>query len=149
MSRFDVLGYGNLLTLDGFRATSASLSAPSEIESLLQELGELLDPSGAPRVYVEASDDGVSGLLASAESQIFVHAFPERQRIVFKAFSRRILPVITLSERVRVRFGIGRLESQLRQRTVLIPPEHDVPEPRVLAGERGYARLRVLLPATA
>lgn len=148
MSRIDVLGYGNLLTLDGFRATSASLAEISEIEALLTELGELLDPSGAPRIHVEASGDGVSGLLVSAESQIFVHVFPEHQRVVFKAFSRRILPVITLSERVRVRFDIGRLESQVRQRTVLIPPERDVPAQRVVSGERAYARLRVLAPAT-
>lgn len=143
MRRFDVLGYGNVLSLDGFRAVAPTPTTPSDIESFLGELGELLDPGGGPRVHVSAGDDGVSGLSVSAEAQILVHTFPEHQRIVFRAFSRRILPVITLSERVRVRFGIGRLESQLRQRTVLIPSEEQAPPGRVLAGERSYARLRV------
>ena len=143
MRRFDVLGYGNVLSLDGFRASSPTMTTPSEIEAFLGELGELLDPGGGPRDQVIAGDDGVSGLSVSAESQILVHVFPEHERIVFRAFSRRILPVITLSERVRVRFGIGRLESQLRQRTVLVPPGDEVSHDRVLAGERSYARLRV------
>ena len=143
MRRTDVLGYGNVLSLDGFRASSSTMTMPSEIEAFLGELGELLDPGGEPRVHVIAGDDGVSGLSVSAESQILVHTFPDHERIAFRAFSRRILPVITLSERVRVRFGIGRLESQLRQRTVLVPPADEVPHDRILAGERSYARLRV------
>ena len=143
MRRFDVLGYGNVLSLDGFRAASPATIAPDEIEEFLGELGELLDPGSGHRVHVTTGDDGVSGLSVSAESQIMVHTFPAHERIVFRAFSRRILPVITLSERVRVRFGIGRMESQLRQRTVLVPSEEQVPHGRVLAGERTYARLRV------
>ena len=119
------------------------MTALTEIEAFLGELGELLDPAGGPRAHVSAAEDGVSGLSVSAESQILLHTFPSHQRIVFRAFSRRILPVITLSERVRVRFGIGRLESQLRQRTVLVPDEEEIPYGRVLAGERSYARLRV------
>ena len=143
MRRFDVLGYGNVLSLDGFRATGTVAASSAETEAFLSELGELLDPGSGPRVHVTSADDGVSGMSVSAESQILVHTFPGYERIVFRAFSRRILPVITLSERVRVRFGIGRMESQLRQRTVLIPAEEQMAHGRVLAGERSYARLRV------
>ncbi len=113
------------------------------VRAFLDELGELLDPGQSSRIHVEDAGDGISAAVISAESQLTLHTFPSFERLAFRAFSRRILPVITLSERVRVRFGIGRLESQLRHRATLVPGEETVAMSRVLAGERGYARLRL------
>ena len=143
MRNIDVVGYGNLLTIDGFRGKAHALADPSDVTALLAELGELLDPGAAQRSRTDEGLDGVSAALVSAESQLSVHTFPEFERMAFRAFSRRILPVITLSERVRVRFALGRLESQLRHRATLIPDEETVSMSRVLAGERAYARLRL------
>ena len=143
MRNLDVVGYGNLLTIDGFRGKAHALADAADVGSLLAELGELLDPGAVQRTRTDEGEDGISAALVSAESQLAVHTFPAFERISFRAFSRRVLPVITLSERVRVRFALGRLESQLKHRATLVPDEDAVPMSRVLAGERAYARLRL------
>lgn len=132
-----------MLTLDGFRGSPEALADIDAVESLLAELAELLDPGATPQAHQQPSAGGVSALSVSPESQLTIHTFPTVERVAFRAFSRRILPVITLSERVRVRFGVGRVESQLRHRATLVPPAGQVSMDRVLAGERAYARLRL------
>lgn len=129
--------------LDGFRGRSQALTDADQVTELLAELGDLLDPGLSPRLHVEQTRDGISAAVVSAESQLTLHTFPELERVAFRAFSRRILPIITFSERVRVRFGVGRVESQLRHRATLVPPEGRIPMSRILAGDRAYARLRL------
>ncbi len=146
MNRFDALGYGTHLILDGFRADAPSLERAALIDEVVRELGARLESGAAGDTLVLHVDDGAlrgySAALVQGESHLCVHTFPALHKLTLEAFSTRSLPVDTFSSVFRHRFDVGRTESQVHGRSRLLPTAPDALE-RVLRGDRDYARLRL------
>lgn len=146
VNRFDALGYGTHLILDGFRADPASLGEATLIEEVVRDLGARLE-SGAPgdtlvlRV-AGGQARGFSAALVQGESHLCVHTFPALHKLTLAAFSTRNVPVDAFSSVFRHRFAVGRTESRVHGRARLLPDEPHLLE-RILRGDRAFARLRL------
>lgn len=142
----DPLGYGTHLILDGFRADGTLLADATSVESVLTELGELMNETdGVSTVTVVASRGdrgGLSGALVAAESQLCIHTFAQLHKLCLEAFSSRTVPADAVTRMFVERFRVGRYECRVHGRSRLLPRERDALE-QALRGERDYVRLRL------
>ncbi|MEJ2666956.1 MAG: S-adenosylmethionine decarboxylase [Deinococcales bacterium] len=142
----DPLGYGTHLILDGFRADDVLLTDAASVESVLADLGELMNETGSvSRVTVLASPDareGLSGALVAAESQLCIHTFAPLHKLSLEAFSSRSLPADAVKRVFVERFRVGRVECRIHGRGRLLPRAQE-PLELALRGERDYVRLRL------
>lgn len=152
MPRFDALGYGTHLILDGFRADAEALARRALIEEVVRELGAQLDRGAVVESLLLSFDDGpdrgLSAALVQGESHLCVHTFPDLHKLSLDAFSARNVPVDAVVSAFRHRFEVGRTESQVHGRGRLLPRTREHLE-RAVRGDRDYARLRLRDPLSA
>lgn len=146
LNRFDTLGYGTQLILDGFQADAESLVDADLLSQVLRDLGALLDDGpAAGSVLVDLEGDVLPGFSVGAvqhEAQVAIHTFSANRKLSLAAFSRHDMAVDAVTSVFRHRFGVGRYESRVHARARLLP--HDEPSlRRAIYGDRTYTRLRL------
>ncbi|ADI14322.1 S-adenosylmethionine decarboxylase [Truepera radiovictrix] len=139
----DTLAYGAHLIVDGYGAKEAPLVDEAHALGVARELLEALGLGSTPTLTLtHRARDGLSVGVALPESHLTLHTFQPAQRLSLGIFSRQTLALGEVLELLRVRFGLGRLESHLDSRSVVLP--HDEERARTfLLGERTYADLRL------
>lgn len=138
------LGYGSRFTVDGFLASERLLADGGVLKRLVTRLAGNLEPCsdrGHEATLDEA--DGVSVAAICAESQIVLHAFPAARALNLHLFTRRDVPLTALLGLLGEELEAGRYESHLSS-VGRIAPADDGELARMLAGDRGYARARLL-----
>lgn len=143
MNAVDPLATGTLLLLDGRGAAGPTLADPDGLDALLGDLARRIEPSG-PRHHLRClAGDGSSHLVLLDEGHLMLHVFPEPGRFALQAFSRHAMPDAELQRSVCEALRVGRSESALRRRAADLP-EGDEALRRRLAGERAWARARLV-----
>lgn len=146
MNRFEVLGFGTQLILDGFQADPARLTDPQLLEQVLRDLGSLLDRgSTSETALVRIEGQVVGGYSIGAvedEAQVSIHTFPSIRKLSMAAFSTHDMPVDAATSVFRHRFAVGRYESRVHGRARLLPTDPDRLR-IVITGDREYTRLRL------
>ncbi len=148
MNVHDALGFGTQICLDGASADPVALADPAVTRGLIVELlraVEGLDPAGGPAEVVlhAGGEDGHSAATVLGESSVSVHTFAALRSVTLQSFSARELPLGRISKLFLDTYKVGRFQSSVRGRGMLLPRAQAELE-RALAGEREYARLRVI-----
>lgn len=139
----ETLGYGAHLIVDGHGAREAQLEDEGHVLGVATEVLEALGLSSAHALtLMHRAQDGVSVGIALPESHLTLHTFRVPQRISMGVFSRQTLSLGEVLELLERRFGLGRLESHLGSRSVVLPQD-EARARSLLLGERTYTDLRL------
>ena len=138
----DTLGYGAHLIVDGFGA-SAPLLDESWVVAAALELHAAQGWAESPLTQVSYwFPDGVSVGLSLPNGHLTLHTFAAHQRLTLSVFNPQVLTTAGLTDILRARFSLGRLEAYLGSRTVALPQNHERAVKQII-GERHYADLRL------
>jgi len=149
----EALGFGTLVVIDGAYAAPDVLQDAAVTAATLRRLAALVEPSRASSeptlVHVDEGEDGHSAALVVGETALVAHVFPRLRTVSVRLFSPRAVPVDLATATFREVYRVGRFQSAVRDHGVLLPRDADGLR-RHLAGDRGYARLRLTpTPATS
>lgn len=136
------LGYGTHVTVDGFLAGSEELASEGAALVFLHSVAADLEPgSDRPFQTVVTEDDGESAALASNETQMLLHVFPQLRSLCLQVFTRRELSPGSLLPRMKRMFSVGRFESRMGNVARTVPP-NELELQRIVHGDRAYVRAR-------
>ena len=139
----EAMTYGTHIVLGGFRADP---QAPGDSDTVLEGLGRTLESKTEAYIQVFGSDNGPSprssGAATFQESGLALHLLPDASKLTLRVFSRHNVRLGEVAALLSSRYGVGRFETQIRNRSRPIPREERVLR-RVLCGDRIYARLRL------
>jgi S-adenosylmethionine/arginine decarboxylase-like enzyme len=139
----DTLAYGAHLIVDGYGAKEPLLVDEAHAQGAMRELAESLGLGSEPTLTLtHRAHDGLSVGLALPESHLTLHTFQPAQRLSLGVFSRQTLALGEVLELLRNRFGLGRFESHLESRGVILPQDAGRAH-TFLLGERTYTDLRL------
>ncbi len=142
----EAMTYGTHIVLDGFRADPQALGDSGTVREVLEGLGRTLEPETEAYIQVFGFDNGPppgsSGAAILQESGLALHLFPDTTKLTLRVFSRHNVRLEAVTALLSSRYGVGRFETQIRNRSRPIPREEKLLR-RVLCGDRTYARLRL------
>ncbi len=136
----EAMTYGTHIVLDGFRADPQALG---DSDMVREGLGRTLESETEAYLQVFGFDNGPSpgssGAAILQESGLTLHPFPD---LTLRLFSRHNVRLEEITALLSSRYGVGRFETQIRNRSRPIPREERMLR-RVLCGDRAYAHLRL------
>lgn len=142
----EAMTYGTHIVLDGFRANPQALGDSDTVREVLEGLGRTLESETKAYIQVFSFDNGPSpgssGAAILQESGLALHLFPDASKLTLRVFSRHNVRLEAVTALLSSRYGVGRFETQIRNRSRPIPREEKLLR-RVLCGDRTYARLRL------
>lgn len=139
----ETLGYGAHLIVDGHGARDVPLEDEAYVLAAAREILSVLSLGGAPTLSLtHRAPDGLSVGIALPEAHLTLHTFRSSQRVSLGVFSRQTLSLGGALELLEARFGLGRLESYLGSRSVVLPQD-EARARAFLLGERTYTDLRL------
>lgn len=142
----EAMTYGTHIVLDGFRADPQALGDSDMVREVLEGLGRTLESETEAYIQVFGFDNGPSpgssGAAILQELGLALHLFPDASKLTLRVFSRHNVRLGEVAALLSSRYGVGRFETQIRNRSRPIPREKRMLR-RVLCGDRTYARLRL------
>jgi hypothetical protein len=141
-------GYGTLLCLDGASADSDAIADVGLSRRFLTELVSAVeetcsDPAEDAVVVVDAGPDGYSAALVAGETSVMLHVFVDLRAVALQLFSPHHVSAGQVTESFLATFGVRRYQSGVRGRGLVLPTD-PAALARLLTGQRGYTRLRMI-----
>jgi hypothetical protein len=139
----DSLDYGRRFVVDAQSPRGPMTRTRADVERYLSELHARLEGGRNPHdsILVE-EEDGFSAAILGSEAHAALHLFPDLGRLSLHVFSRRDVLLSDLTRELARHFDVGRFESHLGSATKALPRDAARLR-RALAGDRGYARIRL------
>jgi len=142
------IGFGTQICLDGAKADVEALADVALTRRVIADLAAVVEGPDAgvtPEnvVVLDRHREGHSAALVVGETSVSLHSFPTVRAITLKFFSVRDLPLDSASKLFLESYGVGRFQSAVSGRSLLLPRDPDRLR-LALAGERDYTWLRVV-----